>query len=65
MEYATDSSDSGRVQNSVDSIVYRSGCSIEILAYHMLQLAGHQIDADKLLVLDAVAEMRKVLTSSN
>ena len=65
MEYATNSSDSGQVQNSVDSIVCRSGCSIEILAYHMLQLVGHRIDADKLLVLDAVAEMRKVPTSSN
>ena len=63
--YATDSSDFSQVQNSEDSIVCRSGCSIAILAYHMLQLAGHRIDADSLLVQDAVAEMRKVQTSSN
>ena len=61
--YANDSSDSSLAQNSIDSIVCRSGCLIEILAYHMLQLAGHRIDADKLLVLDAVAEMQKVPTS--
>ena len=63
--YATDSSDFSQVQNSEDSIVCRSGCSIAILAYHMLQLAGHRIDADNLLGQGAVAEMRKVPTSSN
>ena len=63
--YATDSSDSSLAQNSIDFIVYLSGCSITKLAYHMFQLASHRIDAGNFLEQGAVAEMRKALTSSN
>ena len=61
--YATDSSDFGQAQNSEGSTVCQSGCLIATLANHMLQLAGHRIDADSLLEQGAEAEMRKVPTS--